>query len=194
MAEWTDALMDLVDRKTAGLDAAGLDARWRWADDLGARAEAALEPEKLRALPPAEIYGLLRELGIPQCPIRIANLGRTNEAEHIVASLLKLLETPGGFAEKYRAAKFPQAGMATITELLCVARPRRFICRNTAFTRALAKVTPFYGYAALNEMGYEEFLDICRVLADKLGEYPVPVLAARAKQWRFLWLYAVLTD
>lgn len=193
MADWTEAVMKFTAAKIADLSAEDITARWGWVDMLGEKAAQLLTPERLKSIDPVTIYDDLRQLGIAQCPIRLANLGRVNDAGRIVEALRKLLETPGGFAEKYRAAKFPQAGMVTITEILCVARPARFICRNTAFTRALAKVTPFYGYAALNEMNYEEFLDICRVLTDKLEEFPSPEIARRTKQWRFLWLYALLT-
>ena len=192
MGDWTDAVEALVAGKIAGLDAPAVAERWAWATELGARAAELLDPARLRARPPEAVYDDLRRLGVPQCPIRLANLGRVNDAERIVASLLKLLETPGGFVEKYRAAKFPQAGLVTITELLCVARPARFICRSASFTRALAKVTPFYGYAALCEMGYEEFLDVCRVLTGRLERFPSPAVAALAARWRYLFLYAAL--
>ncbi len=192
MGEWTDAVATLVAGKIAGLDASAIAARWAWVPELGERAAELLDPARLRARPPEMVYDDLRQLGVAQCPIRLTNLGRANDAERIVASLLRLLETPGGFAEKYRAAKFPQAGLVTITELLCVARPGRFVCRNAAFTRALAKVAPFYSYAALNEMGYEEFLDVCRVLAERLTRFPASPVAALAARWRYLFLYGAL--
>ncbi|GHS90525.1 hypothetical protein FACS1894139_00580 [Planctomycetales bacterium] len=192
---WTDAFADLARQKFAGLTAAEITERWAWVDNLATDAATVLEPENLRRMPPAEIYEHLRRLSFNGVPIRLTNLGRVNDAERIVEALIKLLTTPGDFAARYRAAKFPQAGLVTLTEILCAARPTRFVCRSSGFTRALAKATPLYSYAALNEMGYEEFLDLCRVLSDELVNFPDNggVVRRRAQNYRYLWLYAVLT-
>jgi hypothetical protein len=197
---WTDAFVDFARQKFAGLPDAKIAERWRWVDDLAADAAATLAPDNLRRMPPAEIYGHLRRLSFNGTPIRLTNLGRANDAERIVEALVKLLGTAGDFTARYRAAKFPQAGLVTLTEILCAARPTRFVCRSASFTRALAKVTPLYGYAALTEMGYEEFLDLCRALSGALESFPENAqgggasVRRRAKDLRYLWLYATLTD
>jgi len=144
--------------------------------------------------PPA-VYARLRTLSVPRCPIRITNLGRENQAAGVADALLRLLETPGEFEEKYRAAKIPQAGVVTITEILCVAKPMRFVLRNTRFTKALAKVIPFYTPRGLDELAYEDFLTLCRELARVLETALAAVgLGDWARTHRFLLLYAVLTD
>lgn len=191
MATWCDLIRaELASR--FGDDLAGIAEHCAWVPELAAKAEEILNPARLRALAPQEVYASLRELGVPQCPIRIAHLGRVNDAERIIDALLKLLETPGDLEEKYRAAKFPQAGIVTITELLCVARPLRFICRNTAFTRALAKIVPLYSARALEELPYQEFLDICREPC-KIIETAPGAPGQWAKQYRYLLLYAAVT-
>lgn len=191
MADWRSLLArELTGR--FGEDLAGLQEPCSWVPQLAQNAVRLLEPAALRAMPPAEVYDRLRALGVPQCPIRIAHLGRVNDAERIVDALLKLLETPGGLMEKFRAAKFPQAGMVTLTELLCVARPLRFVCRNALFTRALAKIIPLYSARALEELPYEEFLDICREPCLVLEKAP-GVPGQWAKEYRYLLLYAAVT-
>lgn len=192
MKNWTDDFVKLVDDKTANLSVDDFTARFGWVEKLATAATEILSPEKLSAMSPADIYQALSALSIPQCPLRLAHLGRANSAETIIQALINLGETAGGFAEKYRAAKFPQAGMATITELLCALRPHRFIARNTAFTRALSNVTPFYDYRALVIMEYEEFLDLCRVLCDILANHQHQTIREYAKKYRYLWLYALI--
>ena len=82
--------------------------------------------------------------------------------------------------------------MVTLTELLCVARPLRFICRNTLFTRALAKIIPLYSAKALEELPYAEFLDICREPLRIMEQAP-GVPGQWAKEYRYLLLYAAVT-
>jgi hypothetical protein len=62
-------------------------------------------------------------------------------------------------------------------------------------TRALAKVVPLYPRKALEELAYEDYLDICAELAKVLQEYLTPVgLGEWAKEHRYLLLYAMLTE
>ncbi len=194
MAEWSDLFRnELVSRFGVKVDAEMFTHKFDWVQNFHKRANDILNPEYLQSMRPEDIYKELKTLTVPQCPIRMTNLGRANSAGQIVASLIKLLTVQGGFEEKYRAAKFPQAGMVTITEILCVARPHRFICRNTAFTRALTRVVPFYSKKALDELGYTEFFDICtelvKVMLDYLGSD-----IQWAAQVRYLLLYATLTE
>lgn len=191
MADWRELLAQELTARF-GVDLSGVEQHCSWVPQLAVSAAELLAPASLRVMPPAEVYDRLRALGIPQCPIRIAHLGRVNDAERIVEALLRLLETPGGIDEKFRAAKFPQAGIVTLTELLCVARPLRFICRNTLFTRALAKIIPLYSARALGELPYEEFLDICREPCLVLEKAP-GLTGVWAKQYRYLLLYAAVT-
>lgn len=194
MADWS-ALFEKYLEGKFGHDVDGEEfvQRFSWVLEFHEKAEEVLNTEYLCSMPAQDVYKELKSLTIPQCPIRVTNLGRANSAEKVVDSLLKLLNTQGGFEEKYRAAKFPQAGLVTITEILCVARPHRFICRNTAFTRALAGVVPFYTKKALDELPYPEFFDICSELVRILLKY----LAGKvhwAEKVRYLLLYSILTE
>jgi hypothetical protein len=196
MANWTDDF-NLMLRKKLGDNPSReeLQNRYGWVGELHRQARELLEPEILREIPPQEIYSRLQSLSMPQCQIKMTNLGRMNDAEKIRDSIVTLITTKGNFAEKYRAAKFPQAGVVTITEILCIAKPMRFMLRNTAFTRGLAKVTPFYTKKALDELSYEELYDICFELAKVQQEFFRPVgLENWAKEHRFLLMYAILTD
>lgn len=195
MANWIDPLLQMLQQRFGIVpDAKAFLQRFQWVDDLYEKGRVLLHPDVLEAMPPQEVYARLRELSVPDCPIRVTNLGRTNDAEGVKDALLRLLRTPGNFEEKYRAAKIPQTGVVTITELLCVARPMRFVLRNTAFTKAMAKVVPFYNARGLDELPYPEFLDFCTELAKAVKAYLEPVgLGAWADERRFLLLYAVLT-
>ena len=191
MGDWCKLLERELQRRF-GDDLAGIAEKCAWVPELAGRAALLLDPPRLRAMPAQEVYSALAALGVPECPIRIAHIGRVNDAERIVEALLRLLETPGDFEEKYRAAKFPQAGSVTLTELLCVARPLRFVCRNTAFTRELAKIVPLYSARALQELPYTEFLDICRELCLIMARYPATA-APLVERYRYLLLYAAVT-
>ena len=194
MADWADLFRnELVDRFGEKVDAAEFNERFSWVLKFYERAAEVLNPEYLQSMPAPEIYKELKVLTIPECPIRVTNLGRANSAQKVVDSLVKLLTTQGGFQEKYDAAKFPQAGLVTITEILCVCRPHRFICRNTALTKALTRVVPFYSKKALDELHYEEFFDICTELSIILVNYLEPEISW-AKNVRYLLLYATLTE
>lgn len=194
MADWSALFEKYLEEKFGhDVDGEKFVQRFSWVLEFHEKAEEVLNTEYLGSMPAQDVYKELKSLTIPQCPIRVTNLGRANSAEKVVDSLLKLLNTQGGFEEKYRAAKFPQAGLVTITEILCVARPHRFICRNTAFTRALAGVVPFYTKKALDELPYPEFFDICSELVRILLKY----LAGKvhwAEKVRYLLLYSILTE
>lgn len=196
MTGWGDLYRGLLVRKLGAVpDGAAARERYAWVERLHGLARELLEPARLRELPAAEVYAGIKALAVPQCHIRPTNLGRENQASDVVEMLLKLLETPGDFAQKYRAAKVPQAGVVTITELLCLAKPQRFAIRNAAFTRAVAKAIPFYTRRAVEELVYEDFLDFCRELAKVQEAY---FAAAGLGEWalahRFLLLYAILTE
>lgn len=193
MPEWT-ALFDAHLRKLLdGLDRSGFLEQFGWVEEMSARALAALSPESLASTPPESIYATLDSINVPGCQVRMTNLGRVNQASDVIEGIQKLLSAPGDFAVKYRAGKIPQAGIVTLTQILSLARPHRFIIRNAAFTRALAKVVPLYSVRALGELGYEEFLDICRELAKVVeAELKTLGLADWAREYRFLLLYALL--
>lgn len=191
MSDWTALLKQELCNKL-GDNLQLIEEKCGWVPEIAEKAKVMLTPEFLSSISPEEVYNHIKELGISQCPIKLTNLGRVNDAQRVVDSLLKLLSTPGGLSEKYRAAKFPQAGIVTITELLCVARPLRFICRNTAFTREFAKIIPLYSKKALDELPYEEFLDLCRELCKILEEAP-GIAGEWAKKYRYLLLYAAVT-
>jgi len=195
MTEWRDLFLSHL--KTTWLDKGpeALSQSWAWVAELHGRAKDILSVERLRSEPPQVIYKSLKSLSFPQCPLRIAHLARVNDAPRIVSALIKLLEAPGDFEEKMAAAKFPQAGIVTITELLGAIKPYRFCIKNTALTRAAAKVVPFYSPRAINELPYEEYLDPLRELAFILESALKPLgMDEWAKSHRFLALYASLVD
>lgn len=196
MAEWLDLFCgELTRRFGEPPDPAAVRAGCGWVEEIHARAAALLEPASLREMPPEEAYARLKAIRLPGCRLSLVKLGKANEAPQVVESLVRLLETPGDLREKFRAAKIPQAGVVTVTQLLCAAKPHRFIVRNTALTRAVARVAPFYTRRALDEMRYEEFLDLCRALAGALEGRLAPAgLGEWARRHRFLLLYAVLTE
>lgn len=193
MAEWSGLFDRHMERLLAGLDRDAFLERFGWVEEYAARAAALLSPENLASMPPQEIYAGLDSINVPQCQVRMTNLGRVNMAREVVDGIGALLSEPGDFARKYRAGKIPQAGIVAMSQILCLARPHRFVVRNAPFTRALAKQTPFYTAKALDELGYEEFLDICRELA-KVAEARLKPLGLGdwAQRHRFLLLYALL--
>lgn len=195
MGHWRDLFVDFLKERFGEVPEAGsFQERFSWVSEGHARARTLLTPETLQSMPPEEVYACLKSLAVPACPIRLTNLGKVNEAAGVVEMLVKLLTVPGNFREKYRAAKIPQTGVVTITELLSVAKPMRFVLRNAMMTRALAKVVPLYQRRELEELSYEDFMDICSELAKVLQEYLTPAgLAEWAKEHRYLLLYAVLT-
>lgn len=194
MPSWSDLFARDMEALLAGTTRETFLERFGWVEEYSRRATEILSPENLSAMPPAAIYAALDSLNVPKCQVRMTNLGRVNQAGEVTEAIARLLAKPGDFAEKYRAGKFPQAGVVTLTQILSLARPHRFIIRNAPFTRALAKVVPFYTVRALDELGYEEFLDICRELARPMQALLKPLgLDEWAERHRFLLLYALLT-
>jgi hypothetical protein len=194
MPEWTELFERHLGALLAGLDRDAFLSRFGWVEEYSRRASELLSPERLASTPPEGVYAALDSLNVPGCAVRMTNLGRLNQAEAVVAGIRKLLETPGDFAEKYRAGKIPQAGIVALSQILCLARPDRFAIRNAAFTRALAGQVPFYTPRALDELGYEEYLDLCRELTRPLAAGLKGLgLAEWAAARRFLLLYALLT-
>lgn len=193
MPEWIELFDRHLEALLSGLDRDAFLARFGWVEEYSRRAGEILSPERLASSPPEEIYAALDSLNVPGCAVRMTNLGRMNQAEAVVDGVRALLETPGDFAKKYRAGKIPQAGITTLTQILCLARPHRFSIRNAPFTRALARQVPFYNPRALDELGYEEYLDLCRELTRPVAARLKPLgLAEWAESRRFLLLYALL--
>ncbi len=193
MPSWSDLFDRHMEKLLSGLDREAFLARYGWVGDYARKAGEILSPAALAAMPPEQIYAALDSLNVPKCQVRMTNLGRMNQAGEVVAGVAALLAKPGDFAEKYRAGKIPQAGKVALSQILCLARPHRFAVRNAPFTRALAKQVPFYNPKALDELGYEEFLDICRELARVVEARLKPLgLAEWAAEHRFLLLYALL--
>lgn len=193
MADWTALVDAFIKNKLVDLDREAFIKRYGWVEEYSSRAKEALGGEKLESSKPEEIYALLDSLNVPGCQVRMTNLGRMNQAREVVDGIKRLLDEPGDFAVKYRAGKIPQAGVVTLTQILSLARPHRFVIRNAPFTRALAKLVPLYSMKALNEFGYEEFLDICREIT-KIVETNLAdlQLSEWAREKRFLLLYALL--
>jgi hypothetical protein len=196
MADWGDAYRAWLDKRHGTPpDAEAFRARFAWMEALHEKAVALLSEQALAALPPPEVYARLRELSVPRCPIRVANLGRVNDAAGVVESLRRLVTARGDFEEKLRAAKIPQAGRVTIGELLAVWKPHRFPLRNTALHRAAAAVVPFYTRRGLEELPDREFLDLARELTRIQEAWLTGAgLETWAAEYRFLLLYAILTE
>ena len=193
MASWSDIYVQYLDALLPGMGREEFLARFGWVEEYSLAARRLLSPENLADMPPHEIYAALDSLNVPKCQVRMTNLGRVNQAGDVVSGIAALLREPGDFAEKYRAGKIPQAGIVTLTQILSLARPHRFVIRNAPFTRALAKQIPLYTARALGELGYEEFLDICRELVRVTEERLAPLgLRDWVREYRFLLLYALL--
>jgi hypothetical protein len=193
MAAWSDLFARSLENEFAGLDAEAFLLRYGWVEEASREAKRLLSPANLSSMPAQEIYAALDSIKLPKCQIHMTNLGRVNAAEEVLLGISALLSQPGDFAKKYRAGKIPQAGVVTLSQLLTLVQPQRFAIRNAPFTRALAKQIPFYTARALDELGYEEYLDLCRELA-RILEATVKKLGpgAWAVEHRFLLLYAVL--
>lgn len=193
MAAWADLFDRHLEKLLDGLDAEGALARYGWVEEYSRMAAELLSPENLAAMPPQEIYSALDAINVPKCQVRMTNLGRVNDAGQVVEGIGQLLAKPGDFAVKYRAGKIPQAGTVALSQILSLARPDRFAIRNTPFTRALARQIPLYTAKALEELGYEEFLDICRELTRVMeARFKRLGLGEWANRYRFLLLYALL--
>ncbi len=193
MANWSDLFAKHLAVILAPLSREAVLERYGWVGEYAEKARAILAPANLKTMPAQEIYAALDRLNVPLCQIRMTNLGRMNQAEEVVAALRRLLEEPGDFAVKYRAGKIPQAGVVTLSQILCLAQPMRFAIRNAPFTRALARQIPFYNAKALDELDYEAYLDVCRELARAAEEAVKPAgLKEWAERHRFLFLYALL--
>lgn len=193
MGNWSDLYDNHLAELLGGLAKEDILARYGWVEEYARRAAELLSPENLRDMPPHEIYAALDALNVPKCQVRMTNLGRVNDAESVIGGIRALLSKPGDFAAKYRAGKVPQAGTVALSQILSLARPDRFVIRNAPFTRALAKQVPLYSARALDELGYEEFLDICRELARVTeARFKAPGLGEWALRHRFLLLYALL--
>ncbi len=164
MASWSDCFARFLAAEFAGLDREGILARYGWVEEASRKAGSLLSRENLASMPPQAIYAALDAIKLPKCLIRMTNLGRVNAAEEVLEGIARLLSQPGDFAQKYRSGKIPQAGIVTLSQILTLAQPQRFALRNAPFTRALAKQIPLYTARALDELGYEEYLDFCREL------------------------------
>ena len=193
MTAWSDLFARHLAGEFAGLGRDELLARYGWVEEVSREARRLLSPGNLASMPAQEIYAALDSIKLPKCRIHMTNLGRVNAAEDVLAGIAALLSQPGDFGKKYRAGKIPQAGVVTLSQLLTLVQPQRFAIRNAPFTRALAKQIPLYTARALDELGYEEYLDFCRELGRILEAALKPTgLGAWAVEHRFLLLYAVL--
>ncbi len=193
MKEWSDCFARHLAGEFAGLDREAVLARHGWVEEASRRARELLSPENLSSMPAQAIYAALDSIKLPKCQIRMTNLGRVNVADEVIGGIAALLSQPGDFAKKYRAGKIPQAGVVTLSSILTLVQPGRFAIRNAPFTKALAKQIPFYTAKALDELGYEEYLDICRELGRVLEKALKPQgLSQWGVEHRFLLLYAVL--
>lgn len=190
---WGDAFDRHLAVLFSGLTREDILARYGWVEEYAKMAEELLSPGNLADMPPHRIYSSLDAINVPKCQVRMTNLGRVNDAEQVIGGITALLAKPGDFSAKYKAGKIPQAGTVALTQILTLARPDRFAIRNAPLTRALARQVPLYSARALDELGYEEFLDICRELTRVVEARLKPLgLGEWALRYRFLLLYAIL--
>jgi hypothetical protein len=193
MAGWSDLFAKYLAGEFGGVDREEFLRRYGWVEEASLEARRLLSPGNLASMPAQEIYAALDSIKLPKCQIHMTNLGRVNAAEEVLDGIRALLSQPGDFGKKYRAGKIPQAGVVTLSQILTLVQPQRFAMRNAPFTRALAKQIPLYTARALDELGYEEYLDFCRELGRVLEAAVKRLgLAEWAVEHRFLLLYAVL--
>ena len=193
MPAWSDLFAAYLKTELSRLDQAGFLQKYGWVEEASRTAKHLLSPANLASMPAPEIYAAIDSIKLPKSQIHMTNLGRVNAADEVLDGITKLLSQPGDFAQKYRAGKIPQAGVVTLSQILTLVQPQRFAMRNAPFTRALAKQIPFYTAKALDELGYEEYLDLCRELARILESSLKPLgLSQWAVEHRFLLLYAIL--
>lgn len=194
MPKWSDTFVGILEERFgANPSREDLLSEFAWVEELHRKAGENLSPEALENAEPHEIYSRLKELSLPKFPLRLTNLGRENQAGDVAEMVRRLLLTKGGYREKLGAAKVPQAGVVTLTGILCLCRPHRFLLRSTAFTRGAAKAIPLYGLRALNELSYEDFFDLCTELARvQTAYFSLAGLGKWAERLKFLLLYAIL--
>lgn len=177
MAHWLDKFRRELNRHVERLASINAyEAEVEWAVQKHQAAKRLLEPERLRDAPPREVYAALRQvcLNVEALPFRITRIADANDAEALCAGLCRLIETKGTAQDKMRAAAMPQLGEATLTELLCLYAPHRFVMKNRPTMAGLSRLCEVYTEPALKDMTYADYAD---VLAEMEKEHRAALLA-----------------
>ena len=171
MAHWLDNFRSRLQRHVSRFATAQAyqdDVDWAVQKHLAAR--RLLAPEAIENAAPRELYGALREvcLNVGALPFRATRIADANAVEQVRMGLCRLITTKGTAEDKMRAAALPQFGEATLTELLCVYAPHRFVMRNRATMGGIVRLCEVYSEPHLREMPYEDFADLTVELEKEL--------------------------
>lgn len=163
MAHWLDRFRLQLGRHVERFPSAeAYKAEADWAVQKHRAAQRLLNPEHLRSARAREIYAALKEicLNVGALPFRITRIADANEAEGLRTGLCKLIETKGTAQDKMRAAALPQLGEATLTELLCLYAPHRFVMKNRPTMAGLGRLCQIYAEPDLRDMSYADYADL----------------------------------
>ena len=165
MAHWLDNFRGRLERYVATMATPeAYQADVAWAVDKHKLAKQLLAPEAILAASQRELYDALKQvcLNIEALPFRATRIADANETDRLRNGLYKLISTKGTAADKMRAAAIRQFGEATLTELLCLYAPQRFVMKNRPTMAGLAKLCELYPESHLRDMAYAEFGDLVR--------------------------------
>lgn len=163
MAHWLDEFHRAIERHVPRF-ATPEDYRGhvQWAVDKHHAARELLAPEHIAKADAHTVYATLKQvcLNVEALPFRITRIADANVAEDIRLGLSKLIATKGTADDKMHAAALPQFGQATLTELLCIYDPHRFVMRSRPTVRGLVKLCGIYTEEHLRDMTYSDYADV----------------------------------
>ncbi len=165
MPQWLDNFQQTAQRHAAAFASPeAYRQHAAWAVDKCRTAQALLTLSALEAASPRDIYDALKRicLNVEALPFRITRIADSNEADRLRGGLLKLATTKGTAQDKMRAAGLRQFGEATLTEILCMHQPQRFVMRSRPVMKGLVKLCELYTERHLRDMTYAEYEDLLR--------------------------------
>ena len=163
MAHWLDEFRRRLELHAQAFDAPeAYRADVQWAVEKHGAAERVLAPDALDQASPRDIYDGLREicLNVEALPFRITRIADANEAGRLRDGLMKLVTTKGEAEDKMRSAGLRQFGEATLTEILCMYAPHRFVMRSRPVMRGIVRLCELYTERHLRDMTYSEYADL----------------------------------
>ena len=133
-----------------------------WAVKKHQAARRLLAPDALDQAAPRDIYDALRQvcLNVEALPFRMTRIADSNEADRVRDGLRRLVTTKGTAEDKMRAAGLRQFGEATLTEILCMYAPQRFVMRSRPVMRGIVRLCELYTERHLRDMTYSEYADL----------------------------------
>ncbi len=167
MPDWLDNFRRRAQRFAERFDSAdAYRAHVAWAIEKHQAALRLFAPDALESASPRDIYDALKQvcLNVEALPFRITRIADANEADALRVGLQRLITTKGTGEDKMRAAGLRQLGEATLTELLCVYAPARFVMRSRPVLKGLVKLCELYTERHLRDMRYQEYADLVREL------------------------------